>query len=145
MESIHVASRILKSFDVYLYSSFPLSTFFFFFLRLRILTSFTSILISRISQNFTEIPTGYREEKFFLPYQRNICKFFHTSATKVIPRICARKMRRARPNFGSLSHEVRLFFRGRASPRLASRTNRARVLVPVRPPRNTACHLPTLA
>lgn len=141
MESIHVASRILKSFDIYLYSSSLLSFFFFFTNSHLLHLNLDPPGTRRFSQNFIEISTGYRGEKFFLPYQRNIRKFFHTSATCHPSNLCTEDA-----TSSSVSpHEVGLFFRGRASPRLALRTNRARVLVPVRPPRNTACHLPTLA
>lgn len=95
MESIHVASRILKSFDIYLYSSSLLSFFFFS----RILTSFTSILILPALEDFHKISSKFPPdigEKNFFYLTREIFVNFSIQAPRVIPRICARKMRRAR-------------------------------------------------
>lgn len=117
MESIHLASRILNSahlFSYFIYFPFFLSFFFFFHLEF-------SLLSLGISKFFHKIFHERYVEKFYL--SENKKKHFHARVSSISPRI------------GSVSRGSFVFScaEPRVTRRLTLRTNRARVLVPVRP------------
>lgn len=117
MESIHLASRILNS--AHLFSYF---IYFPFFLSFSFFTWNSPSLVSG-SRNFsTKFPRAIRQsEKFYL--SENKKKHFHARVSSISPRI------------GSVSRGSFVFScaEPRVTRRLTLRTNRARVLVPVRP------------